>query len=193
MFDRKGAWILGLGIVLMVVGANVDAQQTVYKWVDEDGVVHFSDEPPVESEAVKIETITTAKPRPYEPPTQPAVKLRAAPEGPVEKRSAEPNTDTSPPIEQIDVKKMSLAELDRRCEDAREAKIAPLREAEIAKCKQTETTDPARCERFYADFGAGGRTISGGTLPRMFHDLPECLEAEQERRRRASRTPAENR
>jgi hypothetical protein len=68
MFNRKGAWILALGIILMVVGSNVDAQQTVYKWVDKDGVVHFSDEPPVESKAVKIETITTAKPRPMNLP-----------------------------------------------------------------------------------------------------------------------------
>ena len=184
MFNRKGAWILALGIILMVVGANVEAQQTVYKWVDKDGVVHFSDEPPVEPEAVKIETITTAKPPPYEPPAQHAVKLRAAPEKPVEKRSTEPKTDTPPPIEQIDIKEMSLTDLDRRCEDAREAKIAPLREAEIAKCKQQEDTDPARCERFWADYGDSGRTVSGGFRPRMFHDIPECLEAEQERRDR---------
>ena len=184
MFNREGAWILALGIILMVVGANVDAQQTVHKWVDKDGVVHFSDEPPVESEGAKIDTITTDKPPPYEPPAQPAVKSRAAPEEPVEKRSVEPKTDTAPPIEQIDIKEMSLSDLDRRCEHAREEKIAPLREAEIAKCKQQEDTDPARCDRFYADYGEGGRTISGGTYPRMFHDIPECLEAEQERRDR---------
>jgi hypothetical protein len=184
MFNRKRAWILALGIILMVVGANVDAQQTVYKWVDKDGVVHFSDEPPVQSEAVKTETITTAKPQPYEPPAQPAVKLRAAPEEPVEKRSTELKTDTPPPIEQIDIKEMSLTDLDRRCEDAREVKIAPLREAEIAKCKKQDPDYPARCERFYADYGDGGRTVSGGFRPRMFHDLPECIEADQERRDR---------
>lgn len=102
----------------------------------------------------------------------------------VEERSAEANTDTSPPIEQIDIKKMSLADLDRRCEDAREVKIAPLREAEVAKCKRQEDNEPAMCDRFYADFGTGGRTITGGFIPRMFHDLPECIEAEQERRNR---------
>ncbi len=184
MFNRKRAWILALGIILMVVGANVDAQQTVYKWVDKDGVVHFSDEPPVQSEAAKMETITTAKPQPYEPPAQPAVKLRAAPEEPVEKRSTELKTDTPPPIEQIDIKEMSLTDLDRRCEDAREVKIAPLREAEIAKCKKQDPDYPARCERFYADYGDGGRTVSGGFRPSMFHDLPECIEADQERRDR---------
>jgi hypothetical protein len=41
----------------------------------------------------------------------------------------------------MDIKEMSLAELDRRCEDAREERIAPLREAEIADCIKTETGD----------------------------------------------------
>jgi len=84
-------------------------------------------------------------------------------------------------------------DLDRRCEDAKEKLIAPLREAEIAKCKRQEDIDPARCERLFADYGDGERTVSGGTFPPMFHDLPECVEALEERSRRASRTPAENR
>ena len=35
-----------MGLILVVACAITYAQQTVYKWVDEDGVVHFSDEPP---------------------------------------------------------------------------------------------------------------------------------------------------
>jgi hypothetical protein len=62
--------------------------------------------------------------------------------------------------------------------------IAPLREAEIAKCKQDKREDPVFCERFNADFGEGGRTVSGGIRPRMFDDLPECMDALAETNRR---------
>lgn len=79
----------------------------------------------------------------------------------------------------------SLQELQQRCEQARENKIAPLRQAAIEECI---TSNPRRrnadefCERFYSDFGQGGRTASGGFRQRMFHDLPECLEFYQAER-----------
>ncbi len=82
---------------------------------------------------------------------------------------------------------MSLSDLDRRCEDAREAKIAPLRAAEIAKCIETETGDQKWCETFWADYGDPVRTASGMITPRLFHDLPECIEALDERNRRVTR------
>jgi len=193
MLSNNGGQIILLGIILTVVCASVYAQETVYKWVDEDGVVHFSDAPPDESEAVESETLTTAKPPPYVAPAQTVVKSPAASEADGEKQSAQPEIETPPLFRKVDIATLSVADLDRRCEDAREKLIAPLREAEIAKCKQQEDTDPARCERFYVDYGDGGRTASGGTFPPMFHDLPECTDALEERRRRASRTPAENR
>jgi hypothetical protein len=86
-----------------------------------------------------------------------------------------------------DISEMSLEELDARCDAAREEKIAPLREAEIAKCQADMRNDPAFCERFNADFGEGGRTVTGSIRPRMFDDLPECVEALQERNRRPRR------
>ena len=79
---------------------------------------------------------------------------------------------------------MTQAELDARCEAAREAKIAPLREAEIENCKADRRNDPAFCESFNADFGEGGRTVTGALRPRMFDDLPECVEALEMRNRR---------
>jgi len=48
--------------------------------VDEDGVVHFSESPPDEAEAVEVETLITAKPPPYVPPAQPVVKARTVSE-----------------------------------------------------------------------------------------------------------------
>ena len=193
MLANNGGRVILLGIILTVACASVNAQQTVFRWVDEDGVVHFSDAPPDESEAVESETFTTEKPPPSIAPAQPVVKSPAASETEGEKQSAPPEIETPPLVRKVDIATLSVADLDRRCEDAREKLIAPLREAEIAKCNQQEDTDPARCERFYADYGDGGRTASGGTFPPMFHDLPECVDALEERRRRASRTPAENR
>ena len=80
---------------------------------------------------------------------------------------ASPNVAQSP----------SLQELQQRCEQAREVKIAPLREDAIEECI---TSNPRRrnveeyCDRFYSDFGQGGRTESGHFRQPMFNDLPEC-------------------
>lgn len=71
----------------------------------------------------------------------------------------------------------SLQELEQRCEQAREEKITPLRQEAIEECL---TSNPRRrdveefCERFYSDFGQGGRTESGHFRQPMFNDLPEC-------------------
>jgi hypothetical protein len=64
----------------------------------------------------------------------------------------------------------SLHELERRCEEAREWYIAPLREAAIDRCIDERTSGRSgsrssrdarqHCVRFYADFGQGGTTQS---------------------------------
>jgi len=113
----------------------------------EDGVVHFSESPPDEAEAVEVETLITAKPPPYVPPAQPVVKARTVSEMDDEHQSAQPEIESPPLARKTDITEMSLADLDRRCEDVREKMIAPLREAEIAKCKQQEDTDPALWRR----------------------------------------------
>ena len=102
----------------------------------------------------------------------------------VENKTAQPEIQPLPPAKKIDITGMSLSDLDRRCEDAREQKLAPLREAEIAKCVETETGDQAWCDTFWADYGDATRTVSGALTPRLFHDLPECTEALDERHRR---------
>jgi hypothetical protein len=170
--------------MVMFAGANTHGQQTVYRWVDKEGVVHLSDEPPDGSQATEIEKIET-EPPPRVGPTQAVAKPPADDERYQEGELAQqPQIDIPASVETIDIKAMTLEELDRRCEDAREEEIAPLREAEIARCKQQERNDPAWCERFYADYGAGGKTQFGGYRPGMFHNLPECRDAEKERRER---------
>ena len=88
----------------------------------------------------------------------------------------------------------SIQELQKQCEDAREALIAPLRQEAIDTCitdreagrSGTRSSRDARehCERFYADFGQGGTTQSGGFRKRMFHDIPECQALYEAERRR---------
>jgi hypothetical protein len=115
---------------------------------------------------------------------QTTIKSPSASKTDVENQSAQPEIQKRPLVKEIDIAEMSLADLDRRCEDAREERIAPLREAEIAKCLQTETGDQAWCETFWADYGDPTRTVSGALIPRLFHDLPECTDAWEERNRR---------
>ncbi len=174
-----------VALAFLAAGADLHAQETVYKWVDQHGVVHFSDEPPSESEAVSVEVITTASAPSRAPPVpapaaEPPDDTRVVPDEPAASAAA----PRQPSPVKVDITTMSIEALDLRCEQARERKIKPLREAEIVKCKDQGETDPAWCERYYADYGAGGKTTYGGYHPRMFHDLPECLEADEERRRR---------
>ena len=180
--NRSG--VFALGIILTVVCASVYAQQTVYKWVDEEGVVHFGEKPPGESAEVQVDVITTDPAPRYVPPAQTTIKSPSVSETDVENQSVQPETPIRSPVKEIDITQMSLADLDRRCEGAREERIAPLREDEIVKCVQTETGDQAWCETFWADYGDPRRTVSGALIPRLFHDLPECTEAWEERNRR---------
>jgi len=184
MSIKNGIWVFALGIILTVVCASVYAQQKVYKWVDEEGVVHFSEEPPGESPKAEVETFTTDPAPPYVPPAQTTIKSPSASESDVENQTVQPEAQTRPLVKEVDITEMSLSDLDRRCEVVREERIAPLREAEIANCIQTETGDQAWCETFWADYGDSQRTATGGFTARLFHDLPECEEAWEERNRR---------
>jgi hypothetical protein len=68
-----------------------------------------------------------------------------------------------------------VAALEAKFEVEREAKIKPLRDKEIAKCKADQNNDPGYCERFWKDYGNAMRGANGGTIPRMFWDLPICV------------------
>ncbi len=164
----------------MAFCAGAFAETIVYKWVDADGVVHFGDARPDESTSAETLVIPKGPPAPAQPSTSSAVASTTA----VEKEPPQEEANVPVLYEKTDVAHLSIADLDLRCDEAREKMIAPLREAEIAKCKQDKREDPAFCERFNADFGEGGRTVSGAMRPRMFDDLPQCLEAMAETNRR---------
>lgn len=177
----RGFLVVVSFIGLLASPACVYSQQKVYKWVDEEGVVHFSEQPPGESPKGQVETFTTDPAPRHVPPIRSTIRASAAARPDDEKQAAEPDPQLPAPVAEIDISEMSLADLDRRCEDAREEKLAPLREAEIENCIKTGTGDQAWCETFWADYGAGGRTASGVIYPQMFNDLPECEEAWEER------------
>lgn len=70
-------------------------------------------------------------------------------------------------------RKAEQAALDAICEEARQKKIAPLREKLIEECVEKEQRpDRAACERFHASYGER----AGVQLP-LFYDLPECEKA----------------
>src|ERR1700727_1956764 len=71
-----------------------------------------------------------------------------------------------------------IAALQAQCEADREAKIKPLRDMEIAKCKLDKTiNDPNYCERYWASWGDAVRGADGTVIPRKFDDLPSCVAA----------------
>jgi hypothetical protein len=78
----------------------------------------------------------------------------------------------------------AVREMEQQCEVAREAKLKPMREAEIARCKE-EGKDPGYCERYWRDLGSAVRLPNGNMKPRMFDDLPECIAAHEARRKLA--------
>ena len=184
MCSRNVGNAIVLAIALMAFCSGANAEKTVYKWVDNDGVVHFSDAPPAESNSVETETLVIPKSPPVVTPDPSVASPPADSATAAKKPSRQPEAEVPVLYAKIDISKMSLADLDLRCEEAREKMIAPLREEAIATCKLDKRRDPAWCERFNADFGDGGRTESGGIRPRLFDDLPECVEALEERNRR---------
>jgi hypothetical protein len=184
MFAISGGRMLVLGVVLAFVATSASAQQEVYKWIDKNGVTHFSGTPPTESELANTEGSVDSKIlAPTEPATQPIARTAAAPDTD-EAQVTQPEIAAQPAVEAVDITQMSLEDLDRRCDMAREKVIAPLRAAEIASCKEQKRNDPDWCERFNADYGDGGRTVSGSVRPRMFDDLPECIDHLSESKRR---------
>jgi hypothetical protein len=184
MLTKNGGTLLALLIISAIACGSVYAQQKVYKWVDEDGVVHYGEEPPGESPEVEVDVFITDPAPAYVPPVQSTIQSPSTSKTDVEKQPKQQEIQTRPPVKQIDIMDMSLAELDRRCEAARQEKIAPLKAAEITNCVQAGTGDQDWCETFWADYGAPRRLESGGLTPPMFHDLPECVEAFEENNRR---------
>ena len=87
----------------------------------------------------------------------------------------------SNPLVAVADRAADVARLEAKCEQEREAKIAPLRAAEITKCK-AQRNDADYCEKYWADYGNAVRNSTGGMTPRLFGDLPSCVAAFKARR-----------
>lgn len=61
--------------------------------------------------------------------------------------------------------------LDEVCEQARQEKLAPLKEKHAQECID-KGSGPAWCKKYYADYGH-----KMGKRAPLFYDLPECVEA----------------
>jgi hypothetical protein len=76
----------------------------------------------------------------------------------------------------------AVRELEQRCEAVREAKLKPLRDAEIERCIEDQRREADYCHRYWSDYGNAVRLPNGRFRPRMFDDLPECVAAHKARR-----------
>jgi hypothetical protein len=74
-----------------------------------------------------------------------------------------------------------IATMEARCEQERQARIKPLRDQEIAKCKAARN-EASYCETFWRDYGNAVRNSTGGMTPRLFDDLPICVAAFEARK-----------
>jgi hypothetical protein len=162
-------------ISIFVIASGAKAE--IYKWVDEEGNTYFSDE---SSEQYKNEELQI-EPGPSEEEVFKAQQraeqsLKDSNELEDELLKITPDAVDEPEQNQP----RTLKELDYRCEKAIEEKLAPLREAGIKECISNENLrlpNPHEdCDRLYKDYGAG-TFVNGRSRPRMFHDLPECIEA----------------
>ena len=72
MFTSNMGRIVVVAAALTALCAGVYAEAKVYKWVDEDGVVHFSDTPPDESKSANSETLIIPKTPASAIPAEPA-------------------------------------------------------------------------------------------------------------------------
>ena len=164
-----------LFVVALMLYAGTAISQVVYKWTDENGRVHYGETVPPGIE--NFEQMEIAPGRDPGPAAQ--QPLRAERSDPA---AAAPSRAPPTAVEPLAASQIPVEELDRLCEAARERELAPLRAEAIAECKENPRTDSAYCERFYADFGAAGLTQSGAIRPRLFNDLPECVQADEARR-----------
>jgi len=174
--------------VLAVIWAFTVGAQTVYKSVDSEGNVTYSSSPPDNGKVVGTAEIPAQKASgdneaaattrrmadELEADRLKRESARASDQAQRRQQSA-PATETTAP---------SYEELSAVCEQAREARIAPLRQAEIDRCISESRKDPDHCERYYSDYGSAFRGFHGKMVPRMFADLPECVAADQARRDR---------
>ncbi len=79
------------------------------------------------------------------------------------------------------MKKMSVEQLDRLCEEAREAILKPERQKLIKQCIKAGKKQPEYCRHYYADWGDAMRLDPHHVRAALYHDIPECIAARKAR------------
>lgn len=155
-------------LLFLLVSFNLNAD--VYKWVDKNGQVHYSNKASKKGKK-------SAKKIKFKKYKKPDKSTEIAP--PVPEDWSDYSTEA--PIKKIKrkpkIKEPTIEELKVRCELAREKRLAPVREEEIEKCVEKNKDHMKRpreyCERYYRYFGNAEISPRGRTL-RLFHNIPEC-------------------
>ena len=128
--------VLIAAILLIVTHfAAVQAIAEMYKWVDQDGVTHFSDEPPVSEQ--KVEIIETSKYQ--EPPPKKISK----------KYEESKKKDEVKTQDKVEIYTTSWC---RYCKEA----IAFLRENQVDYIQYDIEKDPKAAEKMMSSGGSGG-------------------------------------
>ncbi len=73
------------------------------------------------------------------------------------------------------MKKMSLEQLERLCEEARQKILGPEREMLINLCIKAGKKQPEFCRHYYADWGDAMRLDRATMRPALYYDIPECI------------------
>lgn len=81
---------------------------------------------------------------------------------------------------QSESEQQRIAELERKCEAARAAKLAPMREEKIAQCVKQGKRSREDCAGEFGNWG-DTRGTAGGARGGLFYDLPECKAVDEAR------------
>ena len=76
-----------------------------------------------------------------------------------------------------------LKALDDKCIQVRTEKLKPVQQEKIELCVKNDKRDRAYCERYFKDYGWGSATALGRN-PRLYDQIPECIEAFNARKNR---------
>ena len=73
-----------------------------------------------------------------------------------------------------------VAALDKKCEAARQAKLAPIRARKVDQCvRHGGRPHAASCETFYSTYGNNSNHANGSVVRGRFYDLPQCVAAKK--------------
>ena len=72
-----------------------------------------------------------------------------------------------------------VAALDKKCEAARQARLAPIRARKIEQCIRGGERPGESCEIFYSTYGNNSNHANGSVVRGRFYDLPACVAAKK--------------